>query len=85
MASEIEILTLASAAPHGIAVLTSDFSLARRRLYKALRAQPSLWDFELRKAPNGAENELWIIPAGSATAKPPEALKGLPSIEDLGL
>ena len=70
---ELSILAAASAARIGVLVRTSDFDLARQRLYKAKKGIAEFSDLQLRKG--AAPGELLIVHSGAiAPASPLDAI-----------
>lgn len=62
---ELALLSQALASEWGIEVATSDFKLARQRLYAARRSSPALEQIQIRQAPGG-EGRLWLCKLGKA-------------------
>lgn len=68
MNDEVEVLYSAANSSHGLVIKTSNFELARARLYAARKrlGDPALDALQIRRGPN---DELWLIP-GRAPNQP---------------
>lgn len=70
MGDPVQLLYMALASPHGIAIYTDNLDRALQRLYTARRKahDPSLSILQFRRSPTRPDCEIWVTKFGASPA-----------------